>query len=285
MSAVPQGPLGKRELNEIARALTERMRRAVSIEVWTRPASAIVSTERDTGAHAEETLALMRQLKTLHPALTLTPYDLEQHASRAEQAGIEHSPTVVLRAGGRSVQMVGMFYGPLFPPLLDIIGFLSQGGSPVSPETRATLQDLPADVEVEAFLTPFDPFSARMLPLLGAFAVESKRLRMRLIEVAQFPVLAGQRLITEVPLLTLNGQRFTGYWNEEALVEQIRRVAEGSDEKVIRDRVLSAEYVSEDEARRIAIEEMQAEQAQRASDAGQAQGGQTASGLYVPGRE
>lgn len=285
MSAVPTGPLGKPELVDISRALKERIRLGVSIETWTRPVSEIVSTDRDDGKHSEEALALMRQLKTLHPALTLTPYDLDRHASRAEQAGIQHSPTVVLRSGGRSVQFVGMLYGPLFPPFLDIMGFLSMGQTPLAPETRATLAALPADVEVEveAFLTPFDPFSVQMLPLLGAFAVAGKRVRLRIVESSQFPVLAGQRLVTEVPLLVMNGQHYTGYWAEQDLVEQIRRLAEGSDEKVIRARVVSAEYVSEADARRIAMEQAQ-QQAQ--GSPGQVSGGtQTESGLYVPGRD
>ncbi|MCK9487260.1 MAG: hypothetical protein M0R73_11275 [Dehalococcoidia bacterium] len=282
MSAVAQGPLGRAELAEISRALRERIRLGVSLEVWTRPADEIVSPERDDGRHAAETLALMRQLKTLHPALTLTPYDLEKHASRAEAAGIEHSPTVVLRAGGRSVQIVGMLYGPLFPPMLDIMGFLSMGQTPLAPETRAVLGALPADVQVEAFLTPFDPFSVQMLPLLGAFAVDGKRVRLRIVEASQFPVLAGQRLVTEVPLLVMNGQRYAGYWTEQELAEQIRGLAEGSDEKVIRARVVSAEYVSEDEARRIAMEQVQAEQAQQTQAGG---GSETSSGLYIPGRD
>lgn len=287
MPAVPKGPLGPADLNQVRSALAERMRRSVSIEVWTRPEAAIVTEERDRGHRAEETLTLMRQLKALHPALTLTPYDLDQHASRAEAAGITLSPTVVLRAGGREVHVSGLFYGPLFPPLLDILGFLSLGTTPVAPETRATLQGLEADVEMEAFLTPFDPFSSKMLPLLGAFAVETKRLRLRMVELSQYPVLAGQRLISEVPLLVMNGQRHFGYWNEEALVEQVRRIAAGSEEKIIRDRVLTAEYVSEGEARRIAMEEM-AQQSGQSVQPGQqpgATGGQTSSGLYIPGRD
>src|SRR5690606_3497787 len=121
------------------------------------------------------TLALMRQLKTLHSALTLTPYDLDKHAARAAEAGIHVSPTVVFRSGGRSLHLAGMFYGPLFPPVLDIMGFLSMGRSPLAAETQQVLHTLEGDVEVEAFLTPFDPFSVQMLPLLGAMAAETKQ--------------------------------------------------------------------------------------------------------------
>ncbi len=286
MTSIPGGPLGRPEMQDISRALAERLRRAVSIEVWTRTEPEIVSADRDAGEHAPETLALMRQLKTLHSALTLTPYDLDKHAARAAEAGISVSPTVVLRSGGRSVHLSGMFYGPLFPPVLDIIGFLSMGRSPLAAETQQVLHTLEGDVEVEAFLTPFDPFSVQMLPLLGAMAAETRQVRLRLVEIAQFPVLAGQRLVTEVPLLVINGKRFAGYWNETDLARQIALVAQGSDEKVIRDRVLVAEYVSEADARRFMAEQQaEAARAQAQQLGGAPPPGQTASGLYVPGRD
>jgi len=288
MAAIPEGPLGKPEMREISKALTERIRRGVSIEVWTRAESGLVTTERDVNEHAPDVLALMRQLKTLHPALTFTSYDLEQHASRAEAAGISLSPTIVLRSGGRSVTLSGMFYGPLFPPLLDVMGFLSMGTTPLAAETRAAMNALDVDVEIEAFLTPFDPFSPHFLPLLAAFAVEGKRIKLKIVEASQYPVLAQQRFLNEVPLLVMNGKRFVGYWDEANLSRQIQTVAAGSDELILRERVLAAEYVSEAEARRFATEQAAAEAAGQAPpQAGGQPGGmtQTASGLIVPGRE
>jgi hypothetical protein len=263
-------------MSEIAKALQERLRRGVSLEVWTRDEGGLVSSERDVNEHAADAVGLMRQLKTLHPALTFTAYDLDRHAARAEEAGITLSPTVVFRSGGRSVQMAGLFYGPLFPPTLDVMGFLSMQTTPLAPETRTAMQALTEAVEIEAFVTPFDPFSPHLIPLLAAFAVEGKQIRLRLVEASQFPVLAGQRLLTEVPLLVINGKRFPGYWDELALSQQIQNVAAGSDEKVIRERVLTAEYVSEAEARRLAEAEAAAATAM--------EGGQTtASGLIIPG--
>ncbi|MEX2373362.1 MAG: hypothetical protein WD800_06115, partial [Dehalococcoidia bacterium] len=212
MPALPSGPLGKAELTQIAGHLGERVRRAVSIEVWTREESGLVTGDRDTGAHAGDALALCRQLAGLHPALSITAYDLDRHADRAQRAGIHLSPTIVLRSGGRSVVLSGMFYGPLFAPFLDAIVFLSVGTTPVKAETRQALASLEGDVRIEAFVTPFDPFSERMAPLLLAFAAESKRVKLRMVEASQFPVLAGQRLLTEVPVMVKNDNRIAGYW-------------------------------------------------------------------------
>lgn len=278
MPGIPAGPLGRPEMSEIAKALSERLQRGVSLEVWSREESGIVSSERDVNEHAADTLALMRQLKTLHPALTFTAYDLDKHASRAAEAGITLSPTVVFRSGGRAVQMAGLFYGPLFPPTLDVMGFLSMQTTPLAPETREAMRGLTAPIEIEAFVTPFDPFSPHLVPLLAAFAVEAKQIKLRFVEASQFPVLAGQRLLTEVPLLVINGTRFPGYWDELSLSKQIQNIASGSDEKVIRDRVLTAEYVSEAEAKRLA-------EAEAAAASGPAGGQTTASGLIIPGRE
>ena len=65
MPGIPAGPLGRPEMSEIAKALSERLQRGVSLEVWSREESGIVSSERDVNEHAADALALMRQLKTL----------------------------------------------------------------------------------------------------------------------------------------------------------------------------------------------------------------------------
>lgn len=294
MPAIPEGPLNRQQAAQVAGMLRQRLVRQVALEVWTRPPQAIYTGERDEERHGQAALELVRQLKSLHPMLTLTPYDLQRSERQAVERGIEHSPTVTMRCGGRGLRTVGLFFGPFFQAFLDALGFVSMGDTPLAPETKQRIRAIESEVTIEAFLTPFDPISVQLIPLIAAFAVEGRKFRVTLYEASQFPVLAGRRMVSQVPLITINGRRFVGNYNEEQLCEQIVRVLEGNDEPVVRDRVFASPYISEDDARRLGEEQatraqqapqqgQPGEPAQPASESNPASGG--ASGLYVPGRD
>ena len=86
-------------------------------------------------------------------------------------------------------------------------------------------------------------------------------MKLQLTEIAELPVLAGQRSLTEVPITSINGRRFAGAWDDTPLLQQIQRVIEGNDEAVIRDRVLATPFLTEEQAIQRAQEELQREQA------------------------
>lgn len=268
------GPLGREEALAIARWLSERISRRVGIEVWWRPDSMIVLPDRDGAVHAEMMLAAMRQLATLHPALTITPYPLEQFGERAQREAIHLAPTTVLRSGGKAIRMSGLISGMLFPPLLDVLTFLSNE-TPLQPETKAALAGLPRPLDVEILLAPYDAYSGHLLRLAGAFAAESKNVRLTAVEIAEFPRLASIKAVTEVPLLSVEGRRFSGAWDEPALIEQLWRIASNDEQTVTRERIFVTEFVTEEQVR------AQAEGG-AASMPAPAEGG--GSGLIVPGR-
>src|SRR5690606_9553806 len=181
-----KGPLSKTEELQVARYIGERIQYPVGLDVWTRKESGFVRTDRDTCTHCDDVLLAMRQLATLHPALSITPYDLDRFADRAEQAGVDTVPTTILRGSGRSLRFVGLPSGLLFPAFLDLIWFVSNGVTPVGDETRAALRAIEERVDIEVMVTPYDGYSAYMARLLGAFAVESRQLRVRITEMAEF---------------------------------------------------------------------------------------------------
>lgn len=280
------GPLEKPDAAQVAQYLQERVAGPVGFDVWTRTESELIRTDRDPCTHCGDVVQLGRQLASLHPALNVTIYDVEKHASRAEEAGITTTPTMIVRGSGRSIRLVGLFSGFLFPALLDLIAFVSTVQSPLTDETRSALAALEGEVEIEAMVTPFDPYSAFMTRVLGSLAAESRSIKLQLTELSEFPILAAQRSVSEIPLLTINGRRFSGAWDEAPLVEQIQRVLAGNDEPVVRERVLVAPYVSEERAMHMAQEQMAQQQAQGGAPGsgggpGAPGGG---SGLIVPGR-
>ena len=128
MPAIPAGPFDRQQAQQVASLLNQWLARQVALEVWTRAPQAIFTGERDDGRHGQAALDLMRQLKSLHPSLTLTPYDLDRQAAQAAERGIEHSPTITMRCGGRGLRTVGLFFGPFFQAFLDALDIFGLGG-------------------------------------------------------------------------------------------------------------------------------------------------------------
>ena len=244
--------LGRADEAAVASYLAENLVGPLSLELWTRKQSLLVRSDRDPCTHCDDTLELARQIASLHPGVSLTLYDLDRHADRATEAGVERPPLTVIRAHGHTLRFVGLWSGLLLPAFIETMVFAAAGNTPLQEATREVLAGLAADVEVEVLVAPYDPYSGYMMRVVLALGVASPRVRAQVTEMAEFPLLAAARGVTEVPVLLLNGRRYVGAWDEGDLVEQLRRVAAGDDSPVIRERVPVTPFLTEDEARKAA---------------------------------
>lgn len=272
--------INKADQVAIANHLIEHLAGRVGIEVWTRPESALVLADRDPCTHCETVASVARELVSLHASLSLTRYDLERHAERAAVEGIERAPTTVLRAYGAQVQLVGYFSGLLFPALVDCILMAGAGAGPLQGASREALAELEVPVTLELLVAPYEPLSAFMLRLCCALAISNHSIRLVATEMSEFPILAQQRQMTEVPVVVINGRRFTGVFTESELIEQVRRVVAGNTEPVIREKVLSNPFMTVEEIDRLSAASGEATGAPSPG----AQPGQTPGGLFIPGR-
>ena len=260
----------------IANYLSQRLAGPVSVETWTQRESRLVRTDRDPCMFCEPVSSAARQLAALHPLISLTPYDIDKHADRAAEAGIERPPVTVLRGrNGREVRFTGLWSGLLFSAFMDAVVYVGAGVAPINPETREALQAIEEELRLELLVAPYDPYSAYTLRVAAAFAVEARRVRLEVIEISEFPRLAQTRMVTEVPVLLVNGRRFTGAWDENDLLEQLKRVAAGDSEPVIRERILVSPFMDVDQAQAFAAREAQGVARQPPTTPG---------GLIIPGR-
>lgn len=271
------GPLPHEAEIEVMQFFAERIARPVSIDVWTRRDTGLVLPDRDTSLHDQEQLALMRQFVRLSPMLSVTPYDVERHADRAAEARVDLTPTTVVRCAGRSVQYVGMAGGLLFPAFLDVMSYLSVGTTPLDDSSREVLATLREPVQLELLVAPYDNYSAHLMRLASALAVECRMVRLRIVDVTEYPIFASLRAVSGVPVLSIAGQRFVGVWDETELVEQIRRIEAGESEPVPRSAVYAVPFITEAEAR--------AMEAESAAEVASAMAPAPSGGLYIPGRD
>lgn len=264
--------LSREEQAQVMSYLEQQISGAVSIEVWTRKESPLIRTDREPCVYCEDVVSVARQVAALHPALSVTLYDLDRHERRAQEAGIDRAPTTVIRGrGGREFRVAGAWAGLLFPPTLDVIAILSAGGTPLSEETRAVLGSLEQDVTVEVLGAAYDAYSAHMLRLVAAFAVESKRVHASFVNVANYPLLASARSVDEIPVVFVGNKRYVGVWDGPELAEQVRRAASGDDTPVSRGNPMSGPFYTDDEIAALAAERLE-------------EPPRTAGGLYLPGR-
>jgi hypothetical protein len=176
------------------------------------------------------------------------------------------------------VQYVGIAAGLLFPALLDVISYLSVGVTPLDDATREVLATFTEPIHLELLVAPYDNYSAHLMRLVSALATECRFIRLRIVDASEYPIFSSIRAVSGVPVLTIEGQRFVGVWDEGELVEQIRRIATRSTDAVIRSQVYAVPFITEVDAKR-----MQAESV--ADVAGAMQPSPSGSGLYIPGRD
>lgn len=276
-------PLSREAEAQLASTLQQNIQRRLSLDVWSRPVSSIYRSDRDDARHGLEMTNLVRQITSLHPAISFTPYDIDTFAKRAEQDFVTVVPTIVARSAGHSIRLVGIPAGTLFPAFIDVIVSLTYLSLPLDDEIYQVIAKIESavnsgsPVEVELFVTPYDDISSRLYGIFGVLAAATKSVRVTITEIAEFPILAKNRLIEQVPVVTLNGHRFIGVWALHEILHQILHIAKSEDEIVVREESFSGPYVSEDEALKLASEQSLPLSGMSNSDLKE-----TGSGLLIP---
>jgi hypothetical protein len=276
-------PLSREAEAQLASTLQQNIQRRLSLDVWSRPVSSIYRSDRDDARHGLEMTNLVRQITSLHPAISFTPYDIDTFAKRAEQDFVTVAPTIVARSAGHSIRLVGIPAGTLFPAFIDVIVSLTYLSLPLDDEIYQVIAKIESavnsgsPVEVELFVTPYDDISSRLYGIFGVLAAATKSVRVTITEIAEFPILAKNRLIEQVPVVTLNGHRFIGVWALHEILHQILHIAKSEDEIVVREESFSGPYVSEDEALKLASEQSLPLSGMSNSDLKE-----TGSGLLIP---
>tara|TARA_B110000263_G_scaffold61971_1_gene53235 strand:- start:161 stop:1048 length:888 start_codon:yes stop_codon:yes gene_type:complete len=276
-------PLSREAEAQLASTLQQNIQRRLSLDVWSRPVSSIYRSDRDDARHGPEMTNLVRQITSLHPSISFTPYDIDTFAKRAEQDFVTVAPTIVARSAGHSIRLVGIPAGTLFPAFIDVIVSLTYLSLPLDDEIYQVIAKIESavnsgsPVEVELFVTPYDDISSRLYGIFGVLAAATKSVRVTITEIAEFPILAKNRLIEQVPVVTLNGHRFIGVWALHEILHQILHIAKSEDEIVVREESFSGPYVSEDEALKLASEQSLPLSGMSDSDLKE-----TGSGLLIP---
>ena len=252
--------LSREALAQLAASLEQNIQRRLSLDLWFKETSPIIRTDQDAPKHSKEMFQLIKQISSLHPAISVTPYDMNKFEKKANEYSISLAPTLIARSGGKSIRFTGIPAGTLFPAFIDALTYLTFFELPLDDEVRHLVEQLEEisdnkdPLSVELYVTPYDTQSAQQYGLFGIAGAATKSISVTITEIAEYPIAAQNKLIDEVPLVTINGKRFVGMWTLEDLLQQILHIAQNEDVTVVREQVISGPYISEDEALRLAAD-------------------------------
>lgn len=120
------------------------------------PVRLLVFSQALADPHSEQVKRLVEELAALDPKLSAESYNFVLDKEKAESLGIQRIPAIAILGTEKDygIRMYGMPSGYEFGTLVDAILDVSQGGSQLSPETKAALKALDKSVHIQVFSTP-----------------------------------------------------------------------------------------------------------------------------------
>ena len=217
------------EQDRLREYFAQQLTGGVKIEHFTQRPLSILVAGRDECQFCDETRALLEELRSLSPKISLRVQELSEAGKAAASAGIERAPATVLRGQlNRPVRFEGFMGAGLFPPFVDALVHAARGATDVDPRLKRRIGRIRDQVTLRVYIAISSPLSAVVMQTAYALALENQRLKVSVIEVEEFPRVAQALRISTVPFTVINERlRFAGALPPDALLDMIERGAEG----------------------------------------------------------
>jgi glutaredoxin-like protein len=221
----------QRDREAVRQRLDAGLRRDVKITLFTRDSTGLYIPGRDC-KYCGPTQELIEEVSSLSRRIRLKVVDFFKERETAAASGVKRIPATVIDTGhtGR-VRFYGMPSGFEFAALIDTIIAASAKRSALQPKTRRRLKLLEEDVHIQVFVTPGCQYCPALARLAHAMALESPKVSADVVEIQEFPDLAGIYQVRGVPKAVINDRvQFTGAVPEEVLLKRVLQ-AVGVEEK------------------------------------------------------
>ena len=173
----------------------------------------------------KETRELLEELQTVSDKVQVEVHDFVKDDVLAQELGISRIPAIAV-SGEKDygIRFYGIPSGYEFASLVEAVRLVANGEVKLSPEGRAFLDGLDADVHLQVFVTPTCPYCPPAVILAQQMAYYSPRVRADMIEATEFPPLAQKYNVYGVPRTVINEKEFIeGAVPERELIEKIRQ--------------------------------------------------------------
>lgn len=196
------------------------------------PVSILFFGNKEEHSYCEETEQLLQEVASLSPLLSLSSYDLEEHAPLAHQYKIDKAPGFVITASeddqliDYGIRYFGFPAGHEFTSLINDLVMVSTRNSALKTESRDLLKQINQPVLFQVFVTPDCAFCPQMVVLAHQLALECPFIEAEMIEAAEFLDLANEYGVKGVPHTVINHGAATliGAFPEEKVISEILKM-------------------------------------------------------------
>jgi glutaredoxin-like protein len=174
----------------------------------------------------KETRELLEEIQGVSDKIKVEVHDFVQDAALAKELGVSRIPAITVMDGlDYGIRFYGIPSGYEFASLVEAIRLVANGESKLSPEGKAFLDGLTADIHLQVFVTPTCPYCPPAVILAQQMAYYSPRVKADMIEATEFPQLAQKYNVYGVPRTVINDREsIEGAVPEKQLIDKIKSV-------------------------------------------------------------
>ena len=171
--------------------------------------------------------ALADDLASLSEKLVLETHNLRTDEAKAAEYGIDKVPAYVVEGlGGNRVRFYGLPAGYEFASFLESLKDASVGKTELAAATRQKLSGLKKPAHIQVFVTPTCPYCPGVVRTAHKLALESPQVTADMIEVEEFPDVAGKYQVGGVPKVVINDSvELLGARSEAAFMDAVLQAA------------------------------------------------------------
>ncbi len=218
------------ELNRI-RTRFAQLKNRVRVDFFTLLKQGELAESGRECAHCDDIQAMLEDIVAVSPRIALKVHDIEADSELAQKLGANKVPAIVIRnPTNRVLRYFGSPSQQQFMVLIETLAAASSESTELQAETTRLLRKLRNDVTVRVLVAPHCAFSPAMAFNAMRFGLQSNRIKVDIIDVAQFPVVLQRVGVPAVPLTVINDSYATpGVLEETDLAQAILQAAEGED--------------------------------------------------------
>jgi glutaredoxin len=226
--------ISMRDQNTLRQRFARELKSRLRIDFFTRKPSAIFVPGREC-IHCEDVQTMLEELAALSPRISLTVHEYEEGDKAAAALGVDNVPAIVLRGqANRPLRYFGMPSGAQWPGFVETLFETASGIVQLQLAAVQTLKKLRSDVTLKLLIMPGCPHSAVMSRLAFKLGLHSVRIKVDVIEVAEFPQIIAQIGAPVVPVTVINDEYATpGVLDEADLAQALLMAAEGKEVTVV----------------------------------------------------
>lgn len=219
-------PLQQQE--EMRQIFAEALVNPVKIDFFTQRPSPVFVPGREECRFCREVGEMLAELAALDPKLRLTVHAWGAEPEMERRWRVERIPATVLRGVlNRPVVYFGFPAAYQLSALLNIIVDQSRGATELSAAAKRKLKRVKRDLSITVYVVPNEPACVAAVDAAAMLALEHNRIHLSIVEAAEFPALAQQEQIEEIPLTVIDGRiRLPGPVGVEDLLAEVVRAAE-----------------------------------------------------------